>query len=163
MEFVDLAVFFWGVCRITSGLFSSIISAGATAIKLIINFQVFLEKRGELSGCFIEASSKKVPDQEPNLIGVLKPATADGAIEEFTMGTSDGTVRIINSSCLVFVSACVPDLSDDFVSMIISKSTGMSPIKRFLSILTEYVYWDVFHHSFFIDRRYLRNHAKLKS
>ena len=50
-------------------------------------------------------------------------ATGDGAIEDFAMGTSDGTVRIVNSSCLVFVSACAADWSNDFVSIIISKST----------------------------------------
>ena len=62
MESIDLAVFSWGACRITSSLFSSFISPGATVIKLFINFQVLLDKRGKLSGCFIEASSKKVPD-----------------------------------------------------------------------------------------------------
>ena len=62
MEFVDLAVFSWGACRITSTLFTSLISPGATVIELNINFQVFLDKRGELSGCFIEATSKKAPD-----------------------------------------------------------------------------------------------------
>ena len=62
MEFVDLAVFSWGACRITPSLFASFISPGATVIELIINIQVFLDKRGELSGCFIEATSKKVPD-----------------------------------------------------------------------------------------------------
>ena len=62
MEFVDLAVFSLGASRITSSLFSSFISPGATVIQHIINFQVFLDKRGKLSGCFIEASSKKVPD-----------------------------------------------------------------------------------------------------
>ena len=62
MEFVDLAVFSWGACRITSSLFSSFISPKATVIELIINFQVFLDKRDKLSGCFIEATSKKVPD-----------------------------------------------------------------------------------------------------
>ena len=62
MESIDLAVFSWGACRITSSLFSSFISPGATVIELIINLQVFLDKRGELSGCFLEATSKKVPD-----------------------------------------------------------------------------------------------------
>ena len=62
MEFVDLAVFSWGGCRITPSLFTSFISPGATVIELIINIQVFLGKRGELLGCFIEATSKKVPD-----------------------------------------------------------------------------------------------------
>ena len=62
MESVDLAVFSWGAGRITSSLFSSFISPGATVIDLFINFQVFLDKRGELSGCFIEATSMKVPD-----------------------------------------------------------------------------------------------------
>ena len=55
-------------------------------------------------------------------IGVLKPATTDGAIEDFTMGTSDSTVRIKNSSCLVFVSSYTSDRLGDFVSIIISKS-----------------------------------------
>ena len=90
-------------------MFSSFISPGATVIELIINFKVFLDKRGELSGCFIEATSKKVPDLGPYVIGVFRTATGDGAIEDFTMGTSDGTVRIINSSRFVFVSACAPD------------------------------------------------------
>ena len=40
----------------------SFILPGATVIDLTINFQVLLDKRGELSGCFIEASLKKVPD-----------------------------------------------------------------------------------------------------
>ena len=62
MESVHLAVFSWGACRITSSLFLSFISPGATGIELIINLQVFLDKRGEMSGCFIEATSKKVPD-----------------------------------------------------------------------------------------------------
>ena len=62
MEFVDLAVFSLGACRITSGFFSSFISPKATVIELIINFQGFLGKRGKLSGCFIEATSKKVAD-----------------------------------------------------------------------------------------------------
>ena len=30
---------------------------------------------------------------------------------------------------------------------------GISPMKRFLSILTEYVYWDAFHEAVFIDRK----------
>ena len=62
MESIDFAVFSWGACRITSNLFSSFISPGATVIELIINLQVFLDKRDELSGCFLEATSKKVPD-----------------------------------------------------------------------------------------------------
>ena len=62
MEFVDLAVFSWEACRITPSLFTCFISPGATVIELIINIQVFLDKRGEKSGCFIEATSKKVPD-----------------------------------------------------------------------------------------------------
>ena len=97
------------------------------------------------------------------MIGIFTTATGDGAIKDFRMSTSDGTVRIINSSCLVFVSACAPDSSGDFVSIIISKSTRMSPIKRFLSILTEYVYWDAFHHALFIDRKIFISHAKCKS
>ena len=62
MEFVDLAVFSWGAGRITPSLFTSFISPGATVIELIINIQVFLDTRGELSGYFIEATSKKIPD-----------------------------------------------------------------------------------------------------
>ena len=62
MESVDLAVFFWGACWITSSLFSRFISPGATVIEHIINFQVVSDKRAKLSGCFIEATSKKVPD-----------------------------------------------------------------------------------------------------
>ena len=62
MQFVDLAVFSWGACQITSSLFSSFISPGATVIELIINFQVLLDKRVELLGCFIEVTSMKVPD-----------------------------------------------------------------------------------------------------
>ena len=62
MEFVDLAVFSWGACRITPSLVSSFISPGATVIELIVNYQVFFDKRGKLLGCFSEASSKKVPD-----------------------------------------------------------------------------------------------------
>ena len=62
MEFVDLAVFSWGAVRITPSVFTCFISPGATVIELIINIQVFLDKRGELSGCFIETTSKKVPD-----------------------------------------------------------------------------------------------------
>ena len=62
MESVDLAVFSWGACRITSSLFTTFISSRATVIELIIKFQVVLDKKGEFSGCFIEATSKKVPD-----------------------------------------------------------------------------------------------------
>ena len=38
----------------------------------------------------------------------------------------------------------------------------MSPIKRFSSILTEYVYWDAFHHEFFIDRKIFNKSCKAK-
>ena len=62
MEFVDLAVFSWGAGRITPSLFTSFISPGATVIEVIINIQVFLDKRGKFLGCFTEATSKKVPD-----------------------------------------------------------------------------------------------------
>ena len=37
---------------------------------------------------------------------------------------------------------------------------GMSPIKRFLSILTEYVYWDAFHRAIFIDRKIFNKSCK---
>ena len=46
VESVDLAVFSWGACRITSSLFSSFISPTATVIELIINFSsIFRQKR----------------------------------------------------------------------------------------------------------------------
>ena len=38
----------------------------------------------------------------------------------------------------------------------------MSPMHRFLSILTEYVYWDAFHYAFFIDRKVLMQSLNLR-
>ena len=53
MESVDLAVFSWGAYRITPSLFTSFISPGATIIELIIDIQVFLDKREENCRAFL--------------------------------------------------------------------------------------------------------------
>ena len=59
MEFVDLAVFSWGACQITSSLFTSFISPGATVIELIINFQVVLDKRGSCPAVLLKRLRRK--------------------------------------------------------------------------------------------------------